>query len=389
MAVKIQIRRGAKNNLPDLDEGELGFATDTKEVFIGTATAENVQILTGTAGVSPEAIVAQTLKTPRTITLSGDVTGSFTFDGSQALSVTTEVVNDSHTHDTRYYTETELNAGQLNNLYYTETELNAGQLDNRYYTETESNTLLNAKAPLVSPVFTGTPTAPTAVTSTNSTQIATTEFVQDVLLQANATIAEWSFLEKITNTEQNQGSILISRDFDTDTYDYKFVVDADTNAEDNDSVKIQLNQNTSNVYQYLVTQTRVDLEPNNYVISQNFSFANDAGGRPEAVPSAWIPSFVNLRPESTQVDVTRIHLEFVVSQGYGTGTFGVKSLSVKGEGTALGIKAPVSGQLILPSVSTFLGFIQAQAGLTDVTIIHDITAGTTDNSVVRIYRRLK
>ena len=39
--------------------------------------------------------------------------------------------------DDRYYTETELNAGQLNNLYYTETELDAGQLDNRYYTETE------------------------------------------------------------------------------------------------------------------------------------------------------------------------------------------------------------------------------------------------------------
>jgi uncharacterized protein YbcV (DUF1398 family) len=39
--------------------------------------------------------------------------------------------------DARYYTETELNAGQLDNRYYTETELDNGQLDNRYYTETE------------------------------------------------------------------------------------------------------------------------------------------------------------------------------------------------------------------------------------------------------------
>lgn len=39
--------------------------------------------------------------------------------------------------DGRYYTETELDAGQLDNRYYTETELDAGQLDNRYYTETE------------------------------------------------------------------------------------------------------------------------------------------------------------------------------------------------------------------------------------------------------------
>lgn len=45
----------------------------------------------------------------------------------------------SSDHDGRYYTETELNAGQLNNLYYTETELNNGQLDTRYYTETELN----------------------------------------------------------------------------------------------------------------------------------------------------------------------------------------------------------------------------------------------------------
>jgi len=41
--------------------------------------------------------------------------------------------------DTRYYTETELDAGQLDNRYYTESELDAGQLDNRYFTETESD----------------------------------------------------------------------------------------------------------------------------------------------------------------------------------------------------------------------------------------------------------
>ena len=45
--------------------------------------------------------------------------------------------------DLRYYTETELDAGQLNDLYYTETELDAGQLDNRYYTETEIDGFLN------------------------------------------------------------------------------------------------------------------------------------------------------------------------------------------------------------------------------------------------------
>lgn len=40
---------------------------------------------------------------------------------------------------------------------------------------------LNSKAPLASPEFTGTPTAPTAVSGTNTTQIATTAFVKDAV----------------------------------------------------------------------------------------------------------------------------------------------------------------------------------------------------------------
>lgn len=40
-----------------------------------------------------------------------------------------------------------------------------------------TSTDLNAKAPLASPALTGTPTAPTAASSTNTTQLATTAFV--------------------------------------------------------------------------------------------------------------------------------------------------------------------------------------------------------------------
>ena len=35
---KLQIRRGLKSNLPTLASGELGFCTDTKEVFVGDGT---------------------------------------------------------------------------------------------------------------------------------------------------------------------------------------------------------------------------------------------------------------------------------------------------------------------------------------------------------------
>jgi uncharacterized membrane protein len=52
----------------------------------------------------------------------------------------TEVELDAGQLDDRYYTEVELDAGQLDDRYYTEAELDAGQLDNRYYTETEADT---------------------------------------------------------------------------------------------------------------------------------------------------------------------------------------------------------------------------------------------------------
>ena len=52
----------------------------------------------------------------------------------------TETELDAGQLDNRYYTETELDAGQLDDRYYTEAELDAGQLDNRYYTETEADT---------------------------------------------------------------------------------------------------------------------------------------------------------------------------------------------------------------------------------------------------------
>jgi len=47
---------------------------------------------------------------------------------------------------------------------------------------------LNSKAPLASPALTGTPTAPTAAAGTNTTQLATTAFVQGSLPSFSATV---------------------------------------------------------------------------------------------------------------------------------------------------------------------------------------------------------
>lgn len=49
MADKIQIRRGRKVDMPQLSAGELGFAVDTGEVFIGNGE-ENANIPLGAKG---------------------------------------------------------------------------------------------------------------------------------------------------------------------------------------------------------------------------------------------------------------------------------------------------------------------------------------------------
>ncbi|MCM1500617.1 MAG: phage baseplate upper protein [Clostridium sp.] len=86
-------------------------------------------------------------------------------------------------------TENEINV--LDGITATTTELN--------YTDGVTGNIqvqLNAKAPLASPVFTGTPKAPTASAGTSTTQLATTEFVttgissHDTLSTAHSDIRE-------------------------------------------------------------------------------------------------------------------------------------------------------------------------------------------------------
>ncbi|QIW90126.1 hypothetical protein OLCHANIL_00029 [Vibrio phage V05] len=62
-------------------------------------------------GYHPE---ADKWTTARTLTLSGDVSGSVSFDGSSNISLAVTVADDSHTHDGRYYTEAESDARFVN-----------------------------------------------------------------------------------------------------------------------------------------------------------------------------------------------------------------------------------------------------------------------------------
>jgi hypothetical protein len=85
-------------------------------------------------------------------------------------------------------TAEELN--QLASITATPTEINysSGVTSN---IQTQLDTLSTDKAPLESPALTGTPTAPTAAVDTDTTQVATTAFVQD---QVDADVADHAAL---------------------------------------------------------------------------------------------------------------------------------------------------------------------------------------------------
>ena len=155
------------------------------------------------------------------ITLTGDVTGTGTLTNLGDVSFSTTVVDDSHNHtianvdnlqttldakSTESKTETltnktfdvEASGNSISNIDVA--DLKTGVLDTDLSNASSSDdtlasakaikaqldlkatvTALNLKAPLASPDLTGTPTAPTAASNTNTTQIATTAYVQTEL----------------------------------------------------------------------------------------------------------------------------------------------------------------------------------------------------------------
>ena len=86
-------------------------ATDNLNVAIGKLE-KALDGKANTSGTYTSIIAGQAnqLTTARTFTFTGGATGSGSFNGTGNVSIALTVTNDSHTHDTRYYTESEVNS---------------------------------------------------------------------------------------------------------------------------------------------------------------------------------------------------------------------------------------------------------------------------------------
>ena len=132
-----------------LDAGLAAKAALSHSHAIGDVTGLQATF-DGKLGASANAVSASKLATARTISLAGDLSGSVSFNGTANVTLTAAVADDSHAH-----------------VIANVDGLQAG---------------LDAKASLASPGLTGTPTAPTAASGTNTVQIATTAFVQQAIV---------------------------------------------------------------------------------------------------------------------------------------------------------------------------------------------------------------
>ena len=91
--------------------------------------------------------VAGKLSNCKTAEVTGAVTGSVSWDGSGDLSIATTLT--SHTHDDRYYTESEINtklAGKSDTDHTHDYASSSHNHDDMYYTESEMNTKLAGKS---------------------------------------------------------------------------------------------------------------------------------------------------------------------------------------------------------------------------------------------------
>jgi hypothetical protein len=96
---------------PGPDAGWSAYALVATVVVPAAAPDISTATLTDERAVSVSAVASTKLATGRTISLTGDVTGtSGAFDGTGNVSIAAVVADDSHTHDTRYYTETEIDS---------------------------------------------------------------------------------------------------------------------------------------------------------------------------------------------------------------------------------------------------------------------------------------
>lgn len=157
--------------------GVVSLAGTANEVEVSASTGSITLSLPTTinADTTGNANTATTLANSRTFELTGDVTGSASFNGGANATILSTLANTAVTASS-YGSASAVGSFTVDSKGRLTAASNTPiQIAQSAVTNLTSD--LNLKANLDSPALTGTPTAPTAAVDTNTTQVATTAFV--------------------------------------------------------------------------------------------------------------------------------------------------------------------------------------------------------------------
>lgn len=186
MANTIRIKRGLKADLAKMTllAGELGIALDTQELYVGDENG-NVKIVKGGASGAVES--ADKLTVARTITATGDATGSVAFDGSQNVEMALELANSGVTAGTytkvtvdakgRVTTGANITVEDIGDLSDTLATLATKEELKNYVKTTEMNTALENKVDKVA--------GKSLISDTEITRLASVDNYDDTTVKAD------------------------------------------------------------------------------------------------------------------------------------------------------------------------------------------------------------
>jgi len=236
MATRMQQRRGTAAQWtaanPILAAGEIGFETDTSKFKMGNGSSawSALQYFANAAELA--AIIdgaPQLLNTLDELALAMGDDPQFLATLNTNIGLKAPINNPTFTGTVGGVTKSMVGLGNVDNT-----------TDANKPVSTAAQAALDLKAPLASPSLTGVPTAPTASSLTNTTQIATTEFVQtkvnslvngapgllDTLDELAAALGDnENFASEVTNTLALKASLTNLSDHNSSTENVHGIAD--------------------------------------------------------------------------------------------------------------------------------------------------------------------
>lgn len=326
MANTIRIKRGLKADLSNMTllAGELGIALDTQELYVGDANG-NVKIVKGGASGAVES--ADKLTVARTISATGDATGSTSFDGSKNVEIALELANSGVTAGTytkvtvdakgRITTGANITVEDIGDLSDTLATLATKEELKDYVKTTEINTALENKVDKVA--------GKSLISDTEITRLASVDNYDDTTIKASiATKANSADVYSKTDMDTKLGLKADKSALDTLTETVSGKADAATTLAgygiEDAYTKTEVDAKVASVYKYKGSVANEAALPTEGQVVGDVYNLEDTGMNVAWTGTNWdnLGSVIDLTPYLTKEDASKTYAAKATTlAGYG------------------------------------------------------------------------